>query len=103
DFSAALATMGKFLGFHVTVIDPRTVFATKERFPDADEVIAEWPDKFLADAPVGPDTAICVLAHDPKFDIPALLQAVKTSAGYIGAMGARRTNEERFRKLREAG
>lgn len=103
DFSAALASMGKFLGFHVTVIDPRTVFATRERFPAADEIAIEWPDKFLAKAPIGPSTAICVLTHDAKFDVPALLQALKTDAGYIGAMGAKRTNEERFRKLREAG
>jgi xanthine dehydrogenase accessory factor len=103
DFSAAVARIGKFLGFHVSVIDPRAVFATKERFPDADEVVVEWPDRFLAKAPIGPSTAICILTHDPKFDIPALLHAVKTDAGYIGAMGAKRTNEERFRKLREAG
>lgn len=103
DFSAALASMGKFLGFHVTVIDPRTVFATKERFPAADEIAIEWPDKFLAKAPIGPGTAICVLTHDAKFDVPALQQALKTDAGYIGAMGAKRTNEERFRKLRDAG
>jgi xanthine dehydrogenase accessory factor len=103
DFSAAVARIGKFLGFHVSVIDPRAVFATKERFPDADQVVVEWPDKFLARAPMSPSTAICILTHDPKFDIPALIQAVKTDVGYIGAMGAKRTNEERFRKLREAG
>lgn len=103
DFSAAVASMGKFLGFHVTVIDPRAAFATKERFPDADEVVVEWPDKFLAKAPVGPSTALVILTHDPKFDIPALTYALKTDAGYIGAMGAKRTNEERSRKLREAG
>jgi xanthine dehydrogenase accessory factor len=103
DFSAPLAKMGKFLGFQVTVIDPRPVFATKDRFPDADQIVVEWPDTFLARAPVGPGTAICVLAHDAKFDLPALQQALKTDAGYIGAMGAKRTNEERFRKLREAG
>ena len=103
DFSAAVARIGKFLGFHVSVIDPRAVFATQERFPDADEVVVEWPDKFLARAPIDPGTAICILTHDPKFDIPALIYALKTEAGYIGAMGAKHTNEERFRKLREAG
>jgi xanthine dehydrogenase accessory factor len=103
DFSAAVASIGKFLGFHVTVVDPRSVFATKERFPSADQIVVEWPDKFLASAPIGPSTAIVVLTHDPKFDLPALTCAVKTDAGYIGAMGAKRTNEERFRKLREAG
>lgn len=103
DFSAALASMGKFLGFHVSVIDPRAVFATKERFPSADEVIIAWPDAFLRQAPVGESTAICVLTHDPKFDLPALRQAVQTSAGYIGAMGAKKTNEQRFRRLREEG
>lgn len=103
DFSAAVATLGKFLGFHVTVIDPRSLFATRERFPDAHQVVVEWPDKFLARAPIGPSTAIVILTHDAKFDLPALTYAVKTDAGYIGAMGAKRTNEERFHKLREAG
>ncbi|HEX6512596.1 MAG TPA: XdhC/CoxI family protein [Chloroflexota bacterium] len=103
DFSAAMARMGKFLGYHVTVIDPRAVFATKERFPDADHIAVEWPDRFLAKAPIGPSTAIVVLTHDPKFDIPALLHALQTDAGYIGALGAKRTNEERFSKLRGAG
>ncbi|HLQ32893.1 MAG TPA: XdhC/CoxI family protein [Chloroflexota bacterium] len=103
DFSAAMTRMGKFLGYHVIVIDPRAVFATKERFPDADQVVVDWPDKFLARAAIGPSTAMIILTHDPKFDIPALLHALKTDAGYIGAMGAKRTNEERFRKLREAG
>ncbi|HLY64538.1 MAG TPA: XdhC/CoxI family protein [Chloroflexota bacterium] len=103
DFSAALAKMGRFLGFHVTVIDPRTIFATKERFPDANEIVIAWPDAFLKEAPVSPSTAICVLAHDAKFDIPALQRAMATDAGYIGAMGAKRTNEERLRKLRELG
>jgi xanthine dehydrogenase accessory factor len=103
DFSAAAASIGRFLGYHVTVIDPRAVFATKERFPAAHQVVVDWPDKFLAKAPIGPSTAIVILTHDPKFDLPALIHAVKTDAGYIGAMGAKRTNEERFRKLREAG
>ena len=103
DFSASMARIGKFLGFHVTVVDPREVFATKERFPDADQVVVEWPDRFLAKASIGPSSAIVVMTHDPKFDLPALQHAVQTEAGYIGAMGAKRTNEERFRKLREAG
>ncbi|MFI5269915.1 MAG: XdhC family protein, partial [Chloroflexota bacterium] len=90
DFSAAVATIGKFLGFHVSVIDPRSIFATKERFPNADQVVVEWPDKFLAKASIGPSTAIVILTHDPKFDLPALTYAVKTDAGYIGAMGAKR-------------
>jgi xanthine dehydrogenase accessory factor len=103
DFSGALATLGKFLGFRVTVIDPRPAFATKERFPSADQVVVDQPSAFLANAPIGPSTAICVLTHDPALDVPALLVALKTEAGYIGAMGAKRTNEERFRKLRDAG
>jgi xanthine dehydrogenase accessory factor len=103
DFSAAMARMGKFLGYHVTVIDPREVFATRERFPDADQVVVDWPDRFLEKAHIDSGTAVIVMTHDPKFDIPALACAVTTGAGYIGAMGARRTNEERFRKLREAG
>ena len=103
DFSAAVASMGRFLGYQVTVIDPRPVFATKDRFPDAHQVVVAWPDAFLAKAPIGPSTAIVILTHDPKFDIPALTRALRTEAGYIGAMGARKTNEARFAKLREAG
>ncbi|GAA3348248.1 XdhC family protein [Amorphoplanes nipponensis] len=103
DFAAAVARVGKFLGYHVTVCDARGVFATAKRFPDADEVVVQWPHKFLAEATVDPRTAICVLTHDPKFDVPLLQVALGTSAGYIGAMGSRRTHDDRTAKLREVG
>ncbi len=103
DFAAAVARAGKFLGYHVTVCDARQVFATKSRFPDADQVVVEWPHRFLAGTPVDSRTVICVLTHDPKFDVPLLEVALRTPAGYIGAMGSRRTHDDRLARLREAG
>jgi len=103
DFAAALARAGTFLGYHVTVCDARAVFATRRRFPDADEVVVEWPHRFLAGTAVDERTVICVLTHDPKFDVPLLQVALRTPAGYIGAMGSRRTHDERLKLLREAG
>jgi xanthine dehydrogenase accessory factor len=103
DFAAAVARVGKFLGYHVTVCDARPVFATHSRFPDADEVVVDWPHRFLATAEVDARTVICVLTHDPKFDVPVLEVALRTPAGYIGAMGSRRTHEDRLGRLREAG
>ena len=103
DFSAALAKAGKFLGFHVTVCDARPVFATPKRFPDADEVVVDWPNRWLDGAEVDERTVICVLTHDPKFDVPALQVALRTPAAYIGAMGSRRTHEDRMVRLRAAG
>jgi xanthine dehydrogenase accessory factor len=103
DFAAAVARVGKFLGYHVTVCDARQVFATKSRFPDADEVIVEWPHRFLAGTSIDGRTVICVLTHDPKFDVPLLEVALRTPAGYIGAMGSRRTHEDRIERLREVG
>jgi xanthine dehydrogenase accessory factor len=103
DFAAAVARVGKFLGYRVTVCDARQVFATKSRFPDADEVVVEWPHRFLAGENVDSRTVICVLTHDPKFDVPLLEVALRTPAGYIGAMGSRRTHEDRLARLREVG
>lgn len=103
DFAAAVARVGKFLGYHVTVCDARKVFATSSRFPDADEVVAEWPHRFLSATDVDARTVICVLTHDPKFDVPLLEVALRTSAGYIGAMGSRRTHDDRLARLREVG
>ena len=103
DFAAAVARVGKFLGYHVTVCDARAVFATPKRFPEADEVIVKWPHRFLADAEIDTRTVICVLTHDPKFDVPLLEVALRTPAGYIGAMGSRRTHDDRLKRLREAG
>ena len=103
DFAAAVARVGKFLGYHVTVCDARKVFATTSRFPDADEVVVEWPHRFLAGTDVDQRTVICVLTHDPKFDVPLLEVALRTPAGYIGAMGSRRTHDDRLARLREVG
>ena len=103
DFAASVARVGKFLGYHDTVCDARKVFATPARFPDADEVVVEWPHRFLAGTSVDARTVICVLTHDPKFDVPLLEVALRTPAGYIGAMGSRRTHEDRLDRLREVG
>ncbi|MFG1944573.1 XdhC family protein [Nonomuraea sp. NPDC048826] len=103
DFAAAVARVGKFLGYHVTVCDARPIFATAKRFPDADEVVVKWPHDFLSSVTVDERTVICVLTHDPKFDVPLLEVALRTSAGYVGAMGSRRTHEDRLDRLREAG
>jgi xanthine dehydrogenase accessory factor len=103
DFAAAVAREGKFLGYRVTVCDARPVFATRRRFPDADEVVTDWPHRYLAGQNVDARTVICVLTHDPKFDVPLLEVALRTPAGYIGAMGSRRTHEDRLARLREVG
>ena len=103
DFATAVARVGKFLGYHVTVCDARKIFATASRFPDADEVVVGWPHRFLAGTEVDERTVICVLTHDPKFDVPLLEVALRTPAGYIGAMGSRRTHEDRLARLREVG
>ncbi|GAA5127702.1 XdhC family protein [Haloechinothrix salitolerans] len=107
DFAAAVARIGKFLGYHVTVCDARPVFATRKRFPDADNVVVSWPHRFLAEATDGGlvdgRTVLCVLTHDPKFDVPLLELALRTDAGYIGAMGSRRTHDDRLMRLRERG
>jgi xanthine dehydrogenase accessory factor len=103
DFAAAVARVGKFLGYHVTVCDARQVFATASRFPDADQVVVDWPHRYLAGLDVDARTVICVLTHDPKFDVPLLQVALRTPAGYIGAMGSRRTHDDRLARLRELG
>jgi xanthine dehydrogenase accessory factor len=103
DFAAAVARIGAFLGYRVTVCDARPTFATKKRFPDADEVVVAWPHRYLARAEVDERTVVCVLTHDPKFDVPLLEIALKLPLAYIGAMGSRRTNEDREARLRELG
>ena len=103
DHVAAVATMGRFLGYRVTVCDPRTTFMTPERFPDADELVIEWPDRFLETAPVDARTAVCMMTHDLKFDVPALKRALQTGAGYIGAIGSEKTRAERDARLRDEG
>ena len=103
DFAAAVARVGSFLGYRVTVCDARPTFATARRFPDADEVVVEWPHRYLADTEVDGRTVLAVLTHDPKFDVPLLEVALRLPVAYVGAMGSRRTNEDRLDKLRERG
>jgi xanthine dehydrogenase accessory factor len=103
DFASAVARAGKFLGYRVTVCDARPVFATASRFPDADEVITDWPHRYLSGISTDDRTVICVLTHDPKFDVPLLEVALRRPAAYIGAMGSRRTHDDRLARLREAG
>ena len=108
DFAAAVARVGAFLGYHVTVCDARPVFATNTRFPEADEVVVSWPHKYLkAERDAGridARTVICVLTHDPKFDVPVLELALRLpEVAFVGAMGSRRTHDDRLERLREAG
>jgi xanthine dehydrogenase accessory factor len=111
DFAAAVARMGNFLGYKVTVCDARPVFATASRFPSADEVVVKWPHRYLQEevdaGRVDGRTVICVLTHDPKFDVPLLEVALRLPperrVAYVGAMGSRRTHDDRMARLREAG
>jgi xanthine dehydrogenase accessory factor len=103
DHAAAVAEIGRFLGYRVTVCDARAKFATPERFPDVDELVVEWPHTFLETAPVDERAVVCCLTHDHKFDVPLLKVALETNAGYIGAMGSRKTNEDRAERLRAEG
>ncbi|MBO4258158.1 XdhC family protein [Streptomyces griseorubiginosus] len=103
DFASALVRIGKFLGYHVTVCDARPVFATRTRFPEADEIVVEWPHAYLERTPVDGRTVLCVLTHDAKFDVPLLRLALRLPVAYVGAMGSRRTHLDRNRRLREAG
>lgn len=108
DFAAALARQGSLLGYRVTVCDARAVFATRARFPTADEVVVEWPNRYLVAqheaGEIDARTVICVLTHDPKFDVPLLEVALRLPmVGYVGAMGSRRTHDDRMARLREAG
>lgn len=103
EFARAVSQMGKFLGYHVTVCDPRVPFATQERFLEADRVVVDWPHRYLQTAEIDERTVICVLTHDPKFDVPVLELALRTNAGYVGAIGSRLTHADRLRRLREIG
>ena len=107
DFAAAVARVGAFLGYKVTVCDARPVFATRSRFPDADEVVVEWPHRYLAEQAaaglVDERSVLAVLTHDPKFDVPLLEVALRLPVAYVGAMGSRRTHDDRLARLREAG
>ncbi|MFJ8440845.1 XdhC family protein [Kitasatospora griseola] len=105
DFAAALARIGRFLGYRVTVCDARPVFATRRRFPDADEIVVDWPHRYLdAEASrLDARTVLCVLTHDAKFDLPLLERALRLPVAYVGALGSRRTHHDRLAHLREAG
>lgn len=105
DFTAGLLRVAKVLGYRVIVCDAREVFATRARFPEADEIVVDWPDRLLARVGprLSPRDAVCVLTHDAKFDVPALVAALETDAGYIGAMGSRRTHADRTKRLIDAG
>jgi xanthine dehydrogenase accessory factor len=105
DFTAALVRVAKVLGYRVVVCDAREVFATTQRFPLADEVVVDWPHRLLEriGPSLGPRDAVCVLTHDAKFDVPAIVGALATRVGYLGAMGSRRTSAERDARLREQG
>ncbi len=103
DFAAAVSRIGVFLGYRVTVCDARPVFATARRFPEATDVVCDWPHRYLASTEVDARTVLCVLTHDPKFDVPLLEVALRTPAAYIGVMGSRRTHDDRLRRMREAG
>ncbi|WP_406369842.1 XdhC family protein [Streptomyces sp. NBC_00647] len=103
DFAAALVRTGTFLGYHVTVCDARPVFATRDRFPEADEVVVDWPHRYLRRTGTDHRTVVCVLTHDAKFDVPLLEVALRLPVAFVGAMGSRRTHRDRDRRLREVG
>src|SRR5579864_9230116 len=98
-----LTTFAKTLNYRVVVIDARAAFATRERFPHADELIGEWPDEVLEKMDLYPSTAVAVLTHDPKFDEPTLKMVLSRDVGYVGAVGSRKTKEERDERLRKQG
>ncbi len=99
----ALSQYGKILGFRVSVVDPRERFASRERFPQVDELIVSWPDEALENIRVDSRTYIAILTHDPKFDEPALIAALGRPARYVGAIGSRKTSQDRRERLREHG
>jgi xanthine dehydrogenase accessory factor len=98
-----LHRMAKLMGYRVTVVDARGQFATRERFPEADQILVQWPDEALAGLTIDRSTAVVILTHDPKFDMPALRSVLRTEAGYVGAIGSRKTNQNHFDALREEG
>ncbi|MDH6708370.1 xanthine dehydrogenase accessory factor [Kitasatospora sp. MAA19] len=103
DHAAAVAEIGAFLGFHVTVCDARPTFTTRERFPAAHDVVVDWPHRYLAAAETDCRTAVCVMTHDPKFDVPLLVEALRRPLAYVGALGSRRVRAARARELIESG
>ena len=105
DFTASLVRVAKVLGYRVTVCDAREVFATRRRFPMADEVLVSWPGPLFTSrgSELGARDAVCVLTHDSKFDVPAVMGAIATRVGYIGVMGSRKTHDKRMERLADAG
>lgn len=103
DFSAALAKIAREVGYRVTIVDARQAFLQSPRFSEHAEAVVDWPDRYLAGRSLGPRDAVLVFTHDPKFDEPALVAALATGAGYVGALGSRRTHEDRTARLRAAG
>ena len=98
-----LHRLAKLMGYRVTVIDARAKFASRERFPEADELIVAWPDEAMGKITVDSSTYVVILTHDPKFDLPALRSVLRKPAGYVGAIGSRKTNQNRFDALRKEG
>jgi xanthine dehydrogenase accessory factor len=103
DFSAAVAALGQQLGYRVTVVDAREPFVQSPRFTSVAETVVSWPQDYLAKRELGPRDSVLVFTHDPKFDEPALRAALASGAGYVGALGSRRTQEQRVERLRAAG
>ncbi len=103
DFARALSDLGTYLGYRVTVCDARATFTTRARFPGADEVVVDWPPRYLARTETDARTAVCVLTHEAKFDVPLLVEALRRDLAFVGAMGSRRTHQDRLRRLRDAG
>lgn len=103
DYAAAVAEIGRFLGYRVTVCDARPIFATPARFPAAHEVVVDWPHRYLVSTYTDSRTAVCVLTHDPKFDVPVLVEALRRPLAFVGALGSRRTHASRLSRLRSAG
>jgi xanthine dehydrogenase accessory factor len=103
DFASALAPLAKGLGYRVTIADPRRAFLDSPRFATAANTVAAWPDKVLDELPLGPRDAVLVFTHDPKLDVPAVQAALASGAGYIGALGSRKTTADRNERLLEAG
>jgi xanthine dehydrogenase accessory factor len=103
DFSAEMAKLASEVGYQVTICDARRPFADSPRFARVAEVVVDWPDRYLESQVLGPRDVVLVFSHDAKFDEPALISSLATDAGYIGALGSRRTQERRLQRLREAG
>jgi len=98
-----LHRLAKLMGYRVTIVDARAKFASKDRFPEADELIVAWPDEAMARLSIDNSSYVVILTHDPKFDLPALRSVLGKQAGYVGAIGSRKTNQNRFDALRAEG